>query len=161
MIGWVWVEGVTDRGAVDWAQYFDDGDDEIEANASWHADSITLADGNTTTLDLTALTRTVLGDTLTTSLMSVKGILIVNETEDLNANLIVGGAASNAFAYPFGYDTDTVIVPPDSPMLLCNRRWGWFVDGTHKNLKLEASGGDVTYSMVIIGTTSLGTGSAE
>ena len=53
-------------------------------------------------------------------------------------------------------------MPPDSPLLLANRQDGWTVDDAQKNLRLAASGGDVTYSIAIVGTTTAaGSGSGS
>ncbi len=159
-IGWNWDEGAVDNGYLEYNQYHLDGNDQDEADASWHKEHVALLDGATETLDLSALTRTVLGKTLTTTFLTVKAILIVNESTS-GGELLVGGAESDEWSYPFGADGDKVSVPLDSPLLLANRQWGWAVNDTHKNLKLEASGGDVTYSIAIIGTiTTSATGSS-
>jgi len=160
-IGWDWNSGVRDRGELDFSEYFEDGNDSEEADASWHTESQTIASGESTTLDLTNLSRTVMGDVLVTEFLSIKAIFIVVESTVWSAELVVGGAASDEWSYPFSADGDKANIPPDSPWLISNRQWGWAVDSAHKNLKLEASGGAVTYSMVIVGTiTSSGTGSS-
>ena len=45
-------------------------------------------------------------------------------------------------------------VPPDSPWLIANTQAGWPVDSGNKNLKLAADGGDVVYSIAVLGTTT-------
>jgi len=156
-----WDSGVKDANTLTFAEYFEDGNGANQADGSWHVEDQSLADGVSTTLDLSALTRTVLGDTLTTEFMTIRGILIVQTSATWAAELVVGGAASDEWSYPFSADGDKANIPPDSPWLVCNRQWGWAVDSAHKNLKLEASGGDVTYSIVIVGTiTTSGTGSS-
>jgi hypothetical protein len=152
-LDWNWTDGAVDASLLSYAKTFDDGNDENEAEAIWHEEAETLLSGASTTLDLTALTRTVLGDTLTTTFLTIKGIFIV-VTADSEGQLVVGGAAADEWSYPWEADGDKSDVPPDSPWLVCNRQWGWAVDASHKNLKLAASGGDVTYSIVIWGTTS-------
>jgi hypothetical protein len=160
-VGWKWNEGVLDDSRLAWINEFADGNDQDEADASWHKEGVALASGATETLDLAALVRTVLGDSLTTTFLTIKALLIVNTATAGLGELLVGGAAANEWFYPFGAAGDKVSVPLNSPMLLSNTQWGWAVNDTHKNLKLEASGGDVTFSIAILGTiTSSGTGSS-
>ena len=151
-LGWRWQEGATDDNRLVFEQYFNEGNGENQAEAVWHLSGQELGDGEDLTLDLTALTRTVLGDTLTTTFLTIKAIFIVNRSEEWGAELLVGGAAAYEWYYPFGGSGHIVSVPPDSPLLLCNRIWGWAVDDSNKNLLLEAAGGDVEFDIAIIGT---------
>ncbi len=157
--GWNWNEGAVDNDRLDYAEQLLDGNGDNQAEAAWHAESQTLLSGTSTTLDLSNLTRTVLGDAHAVTFLTVKALLIVNESTG-TGELIVGGAASNIWSAPFGSATDTVDVPPDSPLLLANRKDGWVVDASNQNLKLTASGDDVTYSIAVLGTiTAAGSGS--
>ena len=86
-------------------------------------------------------------------------VLIVSH-DTSEGQLVVGAAASDQWAEPFGADGDQVVVPVDSPLLLANPTAGWTVDASNKNLKLAASGGDVDYSIAILGAvTASGSGS--
>ncbi len=154
---WSWNSGVLDDAKLNYDKSLIHGPEANQAEAVWHEEDSELLEGVSRTLDLTALTRNVLGDTLTTTLLLVKSILIVNKSTT-GGRLVVGGAASNEWSECFGADGDQAIVPLDSPVLLCNRQCGWEVDDTHKNLKIAASGGDVTYSIAIIGTTTTAVG---
>lgn len=155
-LGWEWEEGAQDKDNQDLDYTLLDGTDINQAEAVFHQENVTLLDGNSTTYDLTALSRTVLGDTLDVTLITVKKILAVNESE--SGELIIGGAAANEWSEPFGADGDTAIVPPQSPWFWGSLRCGKEVDGTNKNLKIAASGDDVTYSLVIIGLVTPATG---
>lgn len=152
-VGWNWNEGAIDNDRLDYAEQLLDGNGDNQAEAAWHEQSQTLSSGASTTLDLSNLTRTVLGDAHAVTLLTVKALLIVNESTG-TGELIVGDAASNAWYAPFGSATDEVVVPPDSPLLLANRKDGWVVDASNRNLKLTASGDDVTYSIAVLGTTT-------
>ena len=160
-VGWNWNQGAVDNSRLDYAQRLLDGNGDNQAEAVWHAENQTLLDAAATTLDLTALTRTILGDVHTVTFLTVKTLLIVNQGTS-GGQLLVGGAASDEWSEPFGADGDQVTVPLDSPLLLANRQAGWNVDDANKNLKLAASGGDVTYSIAIVGTTTAaGSGSGS
>ena len=160
-LGWNWSEGATDNHRLDYARQLLEGNGDGQAEAAWHAENRTLLDGASTTLDLTALTRTILGDLNTVTFLTVKAILIVNESTG-GGQLLVGDAAENEWSEPFGADGDQLAVPPDSPLLLANRQAGWNVDEGNKNLKLAGSGGDVTYSIAVVGTiTAPGSGSGS
>jgi hypothetical protein len=81
---------------------------------------------------------------------SIKAILLVNQTAE-GGTLLVGGAETEPWAEPFAAADQQVVVPPDSPLLLANRQEGWPVDSTHHHLKIAASGGNVTFSLAILG----------
>ncbi len=154
---WEWNSGVVDNAKLNYAETLAHGPEANQAEAVWHLEGITLLDAASTTYDLTALIRSVLDDTITTTLLRVKSILVVNDSTT-GGKLLVGGAASNEWSQCFGADGDIAEVPLDSPLLLSNKVCGWEVDDTHKNLKVAASGGDVTYSIAIIGTTTTAVG---
>jgi hypothetical protein len=156
-VGWEWDDGAADNANISYNESLADGVGVNQAEAVYHVDSIELLDGNNTTYDLTALVRQVQGDpTHLTSFLTVKCIAFINESTA--GELVVGAAAANEWSEPFGADGDTVIVPADSPVLLASRRCGHEIDDTNKNLKVAAQGGDVTYSMAIIGTLNSATG---
>jgi hypothetical protein len=152
-VGWNWSDGAVDNGRLDYAGRLLDGNGDNQAEAVWHAEIQTLADAASTTLDLTALTRIVLGDLHTVTFLTVKALLIVNQGTS-GGRLLVGGAATDEWSEPFGADGDQIAVPLDSPLLLANRQAGWNVDQANRNLKLAASGGEVTYSIAVVGTTT-------
>jgi hypothetical protein len=152
-LGWNWTDGAVDNDRLDYTQQLPEGNGDGQAEAVWHVVEQTLLDGASLTLDLTALHRTVLGDDHVVALLTVKAILIVNHNT-AGGSLVVGGAATNEWSAPFAAAGDKIAVPPDSPLLLANRSAGWPVDATHRNLKLAATGGNVTYSIAILGTTT-------
>ena len=157
--GWNWNEGAIDNDRIDYAEQLLDGNGDNQAEAAWHEESQTLTSGASITLDLSNLTRTVLGDAHAVTFLTVKALLIVNESTGAG-ELIVGNAASNAWFAPFDAATNEIVVPPDSPLLLASRKDGWEVDASNRNLKLTASGDDVTYSIAVLGTiTAAGSGS--
>lgn len=161
LVGWNWGDGAVDNDRLDYVQRLLEGNGANQAEAVWHAQNQTLLDAASTTLDLTALTRIVLGDTHTVTFLTVKALLIVNLSTS-GGELLLGGAASDEWSEPFGADGDQLAVPLDSPLLLANRQAGWNVDEVNRNLKLAAGGGDVTYGIAIVGTTTApGSGSGS
>ena len=160
-LGWNWTDGAADDGRLDYAEPLLEGNGDNQAEAAWREDDATLTDGASTALDLTALTRTVLGDVNTVTFLTVKAVLIVNQSAG-GGELVVGDAATDPWFEPFGSAGDEISVPPDSPLLLVNRGEGWPVDDSNKNLKLAAAGDEVTYSIAIVGTTTAaGSGSGS
>ncbi len=154
-LGWRWDDGARDINQLGYEQSLAEGNGDNQAEAAWHLESQVLLDTNSTTLDLTALTRTILGDTLSVTFLTVKALMIVNQSTG-TGELLIGGAGTNEWSEPFGADGDLATVPPDSTLLLTNRKQGWDVDSTNKNLKLAASGGDVTFSIALVGTITAG-----
>jgi hypothetical protein len=152
-LGWNWDDGAADNRRLDYVAQLLDGNGSGQAEAAWIAEDQSLVDAASITLDLDALTRTILGDQLSVSLLTIKALLITNPDTSAG-NLVVGNAATNEWSAPLGSAGDTLIVPPDGLLLLTNRGSGWTVDATHKNLKLAASGGNLTYSIAVVGTTT-------
>lgn len=160
--GWSWPtagDAVRDDSKLTYSQKFPDGNGANEIEAVWHLEDQVLGNGASITLDLTALTREIFDDTLTTTFLTIRAIEISN----LNATsgtIIVGNAATNVWSEPFGADAHTVKVPPNAPLVLASPSVGFDVDASNKNLKIAATGASVTYDIAIIGTTT-GTGSGS
>jgi hypothetical protein len=150
-IGWDWNEGAVDNGRLDYARQILCGNGSGQAEAVWHAENQTLAGGTSTVLDLQALGRMILGVVHTISFLTIKNLLIVNSSTGAGT-LVLGGATSNQWSAPFGDASDKIAVPPESPLLLGNRITGWPVDAESRCLQIAAVGGDVTYSIAVVGT---------
>lgn len=163
-IGWKWTDGAVDESNLKYKEVLADGFDDNEAQIVWHLEDQELASGASTTWDLTALTREILGVDHTSMLGSVKVLFVVSKNAS-DGTLLVGAADYDVWWAPFNSSADTIEVPPDSPLLLVNRENGWAVtkelssssssgeSGADRMLKVTASGGDVTYSIVIVGLT--------
>jgi len=161
-LGWNWNDGAVDNDRLEYAELLLSGNGDNQAEAVWHETSQLLLSGASATLDLTDLTRSVLGDAHSVTFLTVKAVMIVSESASAG-ELLVGSAASDEWSEPFGADGDQIAVAQDSPLLMANRKNGWDVDASNKNLKLAAVGGDVTYSIAVIGTvtaTQSGSGSS-
>ena len=154
-LGWNWNDGAVDNNRLDYAEQVLFGNGTDQAEAAWHIEDQILLDGASITLDLTNLVRTVLGDISTVTFLKIKALLIVNLGSSVG-QLLVGDAVEDPWSEPFGADGDQVLVPVDSPMLLASRRDGWAVDASNRNLRLAASGGDVDYSIALLGTVTAG-----
>ena len=100
-IGWNWSHGAVDNSRLDHTRPLAEGSGSGQAEAAWHDDGQTLLDGATQVLDLTALPREVLGSVLTTTLLRVKAILVVNNAGSAGT-LVVGGAGGAEWSAPFG-----------------------------------------------------------
>ena len=157
-VGWTWRDHVdaapiTDSNRLQFRKDLGDGSAAGQAEAVWHAENQTLTGGNSTTLDLTALEQDLFGDTLTISLLGVRGILIVNSAASEGC-LLVGGAGADPWYAPFGAADDRVKVMPGGALLLAHPEDGWDVEAGQTDLKIEADGGDATYDIAVLGTTT-------
>jgi hypothetical protein len=86
-------------------------------------------------------------------------VLITNTSIVAGDNLLVGGAGGggNAWTGPFDGDADAkIVVPPDSALLLVNRKAGWTVtNGATDILKIANAGStNFAYRVAIVGTSS-------
>ena len=68
-LGWNWTDGVVDNDKLNYQEKLLNGSGADQAEAVWHKESQTLAAAATVDYDLTNLTRTVLGDTITTNFL--------------------------------------------------------------------------------------------
>ena len=130
---------------------FTDGTGANQANNVF-SDERTLAASATENLDLSGSLKNAFGDTL--AFTAIKAILIIAAEGNTN-DVVVGGAATNAFVGPFGAATHTLKIGPGDCLLFTNRSAaGWSVTaGTGDLVKLAngGAGSAVTYRVVIIG----------
>lgn len=157
-LSWVFLDGlglstIRDESAVEYKQGLSDGTALSEADKIWH-DQRTLSSAASETLDLSALTQTLFGSTVTIDLAKVKCIFVKNNSINTGGELLIGDAASNAFEAPFANTAGGLVeVGPNSPLLLANLLDGWSV-GSDVNLKIANTGSaDITYDIVIVGTS--------
>lgn len=118
------------------------------------SDKRTLAASATENLDLAGTLVDPLGTVL--NFAKVKAILIIADPSNTN-NVVIGGAATNAFVGPFGTATDTIAVKPGGVQLIAVPGSGWTVTAATADLLKVAnsgSGSAVTYKVVIVGTSS-------
>lgn len=126
------------------------GTTDGKANLVW-SDQRTLAASATENLDLAGVLSGAFGATLTFAEIVA---IIVRAADGNTNNVEVGGAASNAFATPFGDASDVVVIPPGGAMMLLAPNTGWAVTAsTGDLLKIanSAGGTGVTYDILIVG----------
>jgi hypothetical protein len=115
------------------------------------ADTRTLAASATENLDLAGGLTDAFGQALTFA--SIKAILVKAAAGNTN-NVVIGGAASNAFLL-FGDATDTLAIPPDGFALIVAPGAAGFpvAAGTGDILKMANSGGStsVEYEIILLG----------
>jgi len=117
-------------------------------------DQRTLALSTSENLDLAGSLTDAYGTTLT--FVKVK-LIYVKAKSDNGGNIIVGGAASNAFVGPFADSTDKVKVPAGGMYQVADAGTGWTVTaGTGDILKIENDDGSATgtYDIIIVGTSA-------
>lgn len=147
---------VTDSASLTQTKSLASGTSSDQADQVWH-DQRTVTSGSNDDLDLTALTQTVFGSTLTTNVAEVVAILVVNESTTTGNYLTVGsGAATNPIVAPFGAaNTIGVQVGPSSAMLVSSYVDGWAVSGSTKTLRIKNNGASsITYSIAIWGRSA-------
>ncbi|MFN3473562.1 MAG: hypothetical protein ACK4ZW_05900 [Blastomonas sp.] len=119
------------------------------------ADTRTLAASSSEDLDMAGVLTNGLGSTITFA--SVKALIIVAAAGNTN-DVVVGGAASNAFATMFGDATDTIKVPPGGFVVLGDfGATGFAVTASTGDLLKIANGGSgtpVSYDILIVGDTA-------
>lgn len=156
--GWLNVQAldlseVVDRGNVTVEHDFESGTGNNQIDVIWH-DRRSINATTNDDLDLTALTQTIYGATVTKTFAKVKAILISNRST--TNSLEIGGSGGNEWSAPFGATGDKVTVPPSSSLVLVNRIGGWAVTNSSADiLRVRNAGGTSTeYDIVILGTSA-------
>ena len=149
------LSNVNDSSSVEYKDTLGSGTNTDESDVIWH-DTRTLTTGNNDDLDLTALTQTIFGSTVTKAFAEVCGIYIRNKNTTAGQDLTVGGSGGNEWSAPFGATGDKVNLPADGLLLLTNPKAGWAVtNGSADTLRIgNASGNTVTYDIVIWGRSA-------
>lgn len=126
------------------------GADQI---GSMFSDQRTLTASATEELDLAGVLTDLYGQTITFT--KIRAILIKAAAANAN-NVLVGGAASNAFSTFLGDATDVIVIRPGGTLLLvAPDATGYAVTaGTGDKLKIanSAGGTSVVYDIVLLGT---------
>lgn len=137
---------------------FNDGD--AEADILW-SDESTLAKDATENIDLVGVLKSYFDSTHVAdnevNFARIKGIYIRNQSTA--SSLIVGGAASNAWAALFGDTSDTLVIAPVTEFQIGSQDAIAYVvtAGTADILKMTHGGEsspDLTYEIVIFGNSS-------
>ncbi len=147
-LGWRWTDGATFDARLDFARTLLA---ETGLAATWLAERHALGSGESETHDLTYLTRQVLGDRLVTAFVGIQALLIVHHLAE-GGVLRMGEGGPDAWLAPFG--AGPLSIGPDGAALLASRAAPWPVDGGHRNLRLAAHGGEVQYSIALLGVTA-------
>ncbi len=126
-----------------------------QADRIW-SDQRTLAAGADDDLDLTALTQSLFGSTVTIDFARVKAILIVHTSTTAGEKLSLDSSVTNGFTGPFaGSATSKLEIGADSAALLASKKDGWATASGNKVLRIH-NGGSATaiYNVVVLGTSA-------
>ena len=146
---------VEDDAKLEYDEALADGTADDQADKVWH-DSRTLAAATNDDLDLTALTNSIFGSTVTISFAKIKAILIINLATTAGDDLTIGGAAAQEWTAWVGAAGDKARVPADSCLLISNKKTGWTVtDGASDTLRITNIGANpVSYKIAVLGTSA-------
>jgi hypothetical protein len=140
-----------DPVALDYTQLFSSGTGANQASNIFH-DRRTLTASSTENLDLAGVLTNKFGTVLTFT--KIKAIIIHASSANTN-NVLVGGAASNAFINWVGDQTDIITVRPGGTfILIAPDATGYAVTAaTGDILKVanSSSGTSITYDIIILG----------
>lgn len=154
-LGWSWKDSgalsvVRNDAQVEYRCSFSDSLDAARADAIWEAAAETLAASASKTYELDALERSLFGDTLYISLLTIRVLFVHNRSAA--ATLRIGAAPSDAWQGPFGDAADTLLLPPGAALLLTAPTPGWPVTTTARDLRITAQDAQAEYDLVLVGT---------
>ena len=130
-----------------WGDSLANGTGVDQANYVWH-DTRSLT-ATSETLDLSTGLTDPLG--VPVAFTGIKAIAIWVTTTTVGVSLSVGAAVANAWSGMFANSSDILTIGPDARFLWWCPGAASTVDATHKNLKLDAGAGTLTYNIVIYG----------
>lgn len=137
--------------SLDYIQYFPivNGTGAGQANMTW-TDTRTISASSSENLDLAGVLTNSFGTTLTFT--KIKGMIVTANSANTN-NVLVGGAASNAFINWVADATDIIQLPPNAVFSFFNPAGYAVTAATGDLLKIanSSSGTPVTYDIVLIG----------
>ena len=130
-----------------------------QADLAWTDQARTLAASATENLDLNGVLVDDLGQAF--NAVRITAIMITASSGNTN-DVVIGGAATNAFVGPFGANTHTMAIKPGGTLILIASKGaagvaGWPVTaGTGDILKVANSGAgtSVSYDIAIIGRSA-------
>lgn len=126
-----------------------------KANQMWSSSARSIALSSSESLDLSGALTDAFGNSIVFT--KIKGILIKAAAANTN-NVLVGGAAANAFVNWVGDATDIIVIKPGGTFLLLAPDSGGYAvtAGTGDLLKIanSSSGSAVVYDIVIFGEAS-------
>lgn len=142
------VQRTNQNASLNYSQDYTNGTGDEQADKLWTTEYTQSA---AVTIDLAGSLTDIYGTTLTFT--KIRAIVIKNLSTTTGFNLLVGGAASNAFSTPFADATDKVKVPPGGCLVLAAPLDGFAVTaGTGDQLKMDPGGSNqVNWEVQIIG----------
>ena len=160
-LSWLFEESLdlstlTDNARLEYSQLLQDGTAAGEADKIWH-DTRTIGVGANDDLDLSALTQSIHGSTVTIGFAKVRAIFLVNTSTTVGEALTLDASVTNALLGPFGgVATSKLELPPDSTLMLVSKIDGWDVsDGSADIIRVTHSASvALTYKVVIVGTSA-------
>ena len=143
-----------DKGSILLSKNYTDGSGAVgEVNTKWD-NTFTLGSGLDTTLDVTALTSTVFGETITQTFTGIKDFLVKNNETGVNSRISILATGTNAFNNIFDGGSGNLIVHPSSAYHRIIWVSGINVSADNKNLIVRDVGGQGASVSVFLAGTS-------
>jgi hypothetical protein len=163
-LGWSWKQSndlavIRNEAQVEYRRSFSESLDAARADAIWEAAGETLAASASKTYELDALEKSLFGDTLYVSFLTLRAVYLHNRSAA--ATLGVGGAPSDPWQGPFGDPSDTLLLPPGAVLLLTAPATGWPVTTTARDLRITAEAAEAEFDLVLVGTITEGAASSS
>lgn len=146
------VTTIYDSGAVSINTPFSTGSGVQQINSAWH-NQYTLPSGGQISLDLTSLSQTILGETVSKTFTNVKSIIVKNSSTIDGAYVRIDATGSYGFTGPFAGQTGRLAIYGQGAGVLAYPKGGWPVSGSLKELQITDSGYGCTVEIALVGVT--------
>lgn len=125
------------------------------ADRIW-SDERAVASGANDDLDLTALTHSLFGSTVSINFARVKAILIIHTSTTAGEKVNLDSSVTNGFTGPFAASaTSKLEIGADSAALLASKKDGWATASNNKILRIHNGGSHTAmYRIVVLGTSA-------
>lgn len=127
---------------------FSHGSGEGQINAAVQNTGI-LSSGGFVNIDLSAVSKNILGYTSTASFTGIKGFCLVNNSTSRNSNIAIRATGTNAFTNLFNGGSGNLLVKPSAGFVYIDP-YGIPVSTGNKNIQIfdiGGSGASYTYSV--------------
>lgn len=151
------LSNAVDQGTLSLLKTLADGTGNDQADVCWH-DSRSVSSAANDDLDLTALTQTIYGSTVTITMAKVKAIVIINTNTTAGDELVIDTSVSNAFkGWSNASATSKAEIGPGGLWVVSAPLAGWTVTNSSTDiLRVSNPGGgtSITYKIFILGTSA-------
>ena len=146
------ISTIYDSGSIGINTPLTNGTGVQQINSAWH-NTFTLPSGGSITLDMTNLSQTILGETVSKTFVNIKAIIVKNSSIIDGYYCRVVATGSNPLVDIFGGNSGVGVAHPYGSCIFAYPKTGWNITGSNKNLSIQDAGMGCSVEIAIVGVT--------